>query len=73
MGKVGGEEGHDLIHILKDSLLLLCEIDLQRSRGRNGEAGQEFVAVIRVRLGQEPYTRENRLDDQEKKNGSRIC
>ena len=73
MGKVGGEEGHDLIHILKDSLLLLCEIDLQRSRGRNGEAGQEVVAVIRVRLGQEPYTRENRLDDQEKKNGSRIC
>lgn len=72
MGKVGGEGCHDLIHSLKDSLLLLCEIDLQGSRGRNGEAGQEVVAEIRVRLGQEPCPGEDRSGDGGK-NDSRIC
>lgn len=66
MGKFGGEEWHNLTHILKDSLLLLCEIDPQGGRGRNVEAGLEVVAVIRVRWGQEPCTGENKSDNGEK-------
>lgn len=40
------EKGHDLTHILKDSLLLLCDKDSLGSRGRNTEASQEAVARV---------------------------
>lgn len=65
------KKSHDLTHILKDSLLLLCEIDFQGSRGRNTEASQEAVAEITGRLGQKQWTGENRSNDG--KNSNRIC
>lgn len=51
MGKFEGEECHDLTYILKGSLLLLCDKDFLRSRGRDTEGGQEAVAIITIRLG----------------------
>lgn len=40
------EKGHDLTHILEDSLLLLCDKYSLGSRGRNTEASQEAAAIV---------------------------
>lgn len=64
MKKFEGEECHDLTHILKASLLLLCEKDSLGSRGGNTEAGQEAVAIITVGLERLQWNGENGLDDE---------
>lgn len=71
MKKFEGEECHDLTHVLKASLLLLCEKDSLGSRDRNTEASQEAVAIITVGLEWLQWNSENELDNE--KNGSNIC